>query len=544
MIIRKIYAFCALLSAILIAGCTEPSGWHAEQAQAPTLSPAQMQTNFHYPEYEIYGNEETSYEQIPGQKNVSVLLPSSGPDGAIGLGIRTAVEMAFLQNPNKNISVSFFDLSGNKLQKQNIIMNALLAQPDIVIGPIFAEDVRLVRDMKPESLPVLSFSSDISALSDGVMTMALIPAQSIEEILKETMRDHARGIVIMAPKTASGEKMAGAAVLGGNTYDIPISGVFYYSEGNSESIKQAAHKASMFAARSAANTKAREILSDILVKEKLRPAQKSNISAQLNKLSKSDTLGKVPYDAVLFLGNANDSKTIASFLRYFDVGSRDVGFYGTALWDTNEMLGDLTMAGAKFAALPPGSPDFEKLYEQVSGKIPSKLDSFGFDAANLSIGMFKSGKDYAAYLLDPSGYNGLNGLFRLRPDGTSERALQIMELTGGGVARIVRNSASNFITPIYNLQPGQISGALEISLVSEGINPSDYIKIPEELRGKYRSKTFGANMPDDSGAQPGDNNETVILPEDDSEVINSEEFQPVALEQVDRKLIDNVEVSE
>ncbi|MDR0727072.1 MAG: penicillin-binding protein activator [Rickettsiales bacterium] len=543
MFIKRIFGLFTIISAL--AACTPQADWYGEYGEMPTSSPAQMQNDFNYPEYEIYGHGDAmyTYALTSDLKNVAVMLPLSGPNSEVGRGINTSVEMAFLQRKYDNVSVTFYDITGNKLQKQSIITNALATNPDIVIGPVFAEDARLVRDMKPESLPVLSFTSDASAIGNGVMTVALIPAQSVEVIIKEMEQDKATGVVIMAPKTASGERMAGAAVQAANTYDMPIAGLFYYTEGNSDSIKSAAQKASMYAARTSANTKAREILSDILNRETLVSVEKSSLNTQLTKLDKSDTLGKVPYDAVLFLGNAGDTKALASFLRYFDVAPRDARFYGTALWDGTELLNDFSFAGSKYAALPAQSEDFSKLYEQVSGHKPSRLDTFGFDAANLVIGMLHSSKMPAAYLLDPSGYNGLDGLFRLKLTGESERALQIVEMNGSGTAGLARAAQRDFLTPVYNVSLRQISTAQEMELTGPGVNPMNYIRIPERLRGKYKSKTYGANtrvnVPVPSAAE-----EVVILPEDDSDVITDPNFQPVPIGTVDRQLIDDVEIYE
>ena len=56
--------------------------------------------------------------------------------------------------------------------------------------------------------------------------------------------------------------------------------------------------------------------------------------------------------------------------------------------------------------------------------------------------MIYSQKSDAAYLLDPSGYAGVSGLYRLKPTGENERALQIVQLTGNGTTQIVRAAAA------------------------------------------------------------------------------------------------------
>ncbi len=544
MFIKRFLGFSLLI--FTLVGCTQRSGWYSEYGEIPAQKPSDIQTGFYYPEYDIYGKEETPATGIiEEKKNVSVLLPLSGPNSELGKNISQSIEIAFLQHPDKNVSVTFYDLSGNKNQKQSVALNALSSNPDIIIGPIFAEDAQMIRGMKPQSLPVLSFTSDANAYGNGVMTVALIPSQSVEAIIKEMTRDNVQKTVIFAPNTESGKIMAGSAVLAANIYDIPIAGLFYYKEDDSNSIKSAAQNAAMYDARSAANTKAREILSDILIKEKLTAAQKNSINTQLEKISKTETLGRAPYDSVLFLGNAADTKTIVSFLRYFNVAPRDAKFYGTALWDTPELLNDFNMSGAKFASLPPMSDDFSKLYQQLSGALPSRLDTFGFDAANLARGMIYSNKSQAAYLLDPSGYNGLDGLFRLRPSGENERALQIVELNGTGMVSVIKPAPTDFLAPLYNIQSKQISAVGDMDLTGDGINPMDYIKIPDYLKSKYHSKTYGANTRIDTTTNNPDTDITTVMPEDDSnEVIQSPDFKPVSLDTVDKKLIDSVEVKE
>jgi hypothetical protein len=192
------------------------------------------------------------------------------------------------------------------------------------------------------------------------------------------------------------------------------------------------------------------------------------------------------------------------------------------------------------------SEDFSKLYAQLSGNQPSRLDTFGFDAANLARGMIYSKKYKAAYLLDPSGYRGLDGLFRLRPSGENERALQIVKLNGSGAVSAEKPAATNFLTPLYNIQSRQISSVGDIELVCDGINPMDYINIPDNLKEKYHSKTFGARTKIDTiNPEVSTEETTVVLPEDSSdEIITSPEFKPVSLDTVDKKLIDSVEVKE
>ncbi|MDE6570652.1 MAG: penicillin-binding protein activator [Alphaproteobacteria bacterium] len=538
MLINRIFGFCVSLS-LLAAACTPQADWYSEYGELTPTEPAQMYGNMN-----PYGDgTQMSYAQDMPTQNIAVLLPLSGANAEIGRGIRTSVETAALQQPLNGVTMTFYDMSGPLTDKQTTVASALATNPAIIIGPVFADDVRMVRSMKPMELPVLSFSSDTTAIGGGVMTMALMPTQSIETIIREMGTDGVRNMVILAPDTASGKLMAGTAIQAANIYDMPVAGLFYYTEKDTDSIKNAANRASMFTARTAANTRAREILSDILTREQLTPQEKTSLNAQLGKISKSETLGDAPFDAVLFLGGAADSRALASFLRYYGIGARDARFYGTALWDGSDVMRDFTMSGSKFATLPEIPVQFTDVYEQVAGRAPSRLDSFGYDATNLAVGMIYSDKSQAAYLLDPSGYRGVDGLLRMRPDGTSERALRIVQTNGTDTPRLVRAAATNFMVPLYNIEQRNVTSAREIPLISRGVNPADYIQIPARFAEKYKSKTYGANTAT-AGTPVARTDAMVVLPEDDRDAVTTPDFQPVALESIQRSFIDSVEIEE
>lgn len=529
MFMNRFFSFCTI--ATILAGCgggggmTRTSDWGSEYGNDIAGTPASMQ----------YGN----FSATDGDTHrVAVLLPLSGQNASTGKTIRTSVEMAVLQSAPQNLSVTFFDTA-----RTDAFENAVSENPAVIIGPVFAGEARMLNTVKSADTPALSFTSDATAIGDGIMTMNLMPTNSVEAIAKEMSSDNVTKFVILAPDTESGRLMAGTAKNAASIYGIKLVGIIYYTPGNSESIKNASMRASMNAARTAANTRAREILSDILTKERLTAIEKSSLTMQLDKISKSDTLGAVPYDAVLFLGTGDDSMALASFLRYYNVSARDARFYGTAMWDGSNITSDFTMSGAKYAALPEINENFANLYTQVSGTAPSHLAAFGYDAANMAMGMIYSDKSDAAYLLDPSGYIGASGLVRLRPNGDSQRALRILELDASGTPRTVRATPQNFMTPIYNIEQRHIIPASEMALETDGINPMNYIRIPERLNGKYKSKTFGANMTRTTTVTPPVENITV-LPEDDSDPIENPDFQPTALESIDRTYIDSVEIEE
>lgn len=530
--INRFFKF--FLMAIMISGCvsTTDNDWYNIYGTLETGKPAEMMYG------DVYQYKETT--DLSETHRMAVLLPLSGNAAKAGETIRSAIELGILQNAPKNLSVSFFDTAGDVATSIN---EALATNPEVIIGPLFSNDAKILRASKPENLPVLSFTSDAASLGQGVMTMALMPTNSVEAIVKEIISDGSRNLLILAPDTDSGKLMAGAARSAATYYDLPVSGLFFYKEKDTDSIKNTTYNASMYNARTAANTKAREILSDILTKETITAVEKSYLIAQLEDLSKQDTLGKVPYDAVLFLGNGDDTETLASFLRYYGVGKTDAKFYGTALWEGSDIIKDFNMSGAKYAVLPETAESFINIYELTTGQKPGHFASFGYDAANMAISMIYSNKSPASYLLDPSGYIGIDGLFRLKPSGVSERALNIVRLNGKGETEVVKQAPNSFLIPVYNIEQTKISPAKEMELESPGINPLTYIRIPERFTTKYYSRSYGANMSYPEATTEYES-KIITIPEDKSESLILKDFQPVLLEQVNRTYLDGIEIEE
>ena len=510
------------------------------KSQPATSNPTDIQDGYLY-STSVYGSDSGG-----PTANIAVLLPMTGDAKSVGNGIKTSLETAFLRKVKPNIKISFYDLSGDKTRRETVIHTALYENPDVIIGPLFAEDTLSLREMKSSKIPAISFTSDVNSLGDNVMTMNLIPTQSIEAIIRQMQQDGAKNMIVLAPNDNSGKLMASVANKVSSAYDIPIKGLFYYTSGNSDSIKETSMRASMYSARSAANKRAREVLSDILAKESLSAQQKYSLRHQLEKISRTETLGDLPYDSILFLGNGEDSKTLASFLRYYGVGNRDAAFYGTTLWHGSDLAADFTMSGAKYATLPEISNNFVSLYNMMAGKDPDYLAAFGYDAANLALGMLFSQKGQSAFLFDPSGYTGTTGIFRLQPSGESERALRIMELNGTGTVETLVDAPKNFLNPLYSVNTASLRQVPEKELSTRGINPGDYINIPDNLRGKsaYKTKTIGANYTDDSTDSEPTYAPVQIYESTETETVSNPEYQSAKVESVSRKYIDSVEIEE
>ncbi|MDR1207590.1 MAG: penicillin-binding protein activator [Rickettsiales bacterium] len=548
MFIKKISLLCAICSLFFLIGCANHNrDWGYEYGELPPAgAPAAIDQDFYDEGHESaalvsFEEPDAFSENI---KTVAVLLPLSGPNAAIGQGIQHAIEIAFFQKQPNGVMVAFNDMSGDRAKKIAVAEHVISRNPDMILGPIFAEDVEILRGLKPDAIPAITFTSDQTALSGGVFTLALLPNQGAEAVTSHMAAAGASNILILSPDTKTGYMLANAALESAYINNMRVTGMYYYDEGDMGSQKSVAERASMFGPREKANNGAKEILSDILLKKQLPSVEKAYINKQLEALNKSDTVGKLPYDAVLFLGNAADSKALASFLRYYDVPTNTIRFYGTAMWDADSMFSDMTLNGAEYAALPSISLDFARTYTDLMGVAPNRMNSMGYDAAMLSIGALSSSKSLAAYLLDPSGFKGLDGLVRLRPNGADERALQIMRLDGSGAPKVKAPAARNFINPLYNTTAADSRRPSEIE-ITNGINPMDYISLPKSLAGQYSAKTYRLSGASAAAPVSPQMSPIYILPEDDSDIsiMSDPNFQPYQMDTIEKTYMDSVTVT-
>ena len=79
---------------------------------------------------------------------------------------------------------------------------------------------------------------------------------------------------------------------------------------------------------------------------------------------------------------------------------------------------------------------------------PTPVIGLGYDAVALVAVLAAQNSDPSARfstdaLTLPSGFSGIQGIFRLRPDGLSERGLAVMEIDGAGV-RVIDPAPASF----------------------------------------------------------------------------------------------------
>ena len=120
---------------------------------------------------------------------------------------------------------------------------------------------------------------------------------------------------------------------------------------------------------------------------------------------------------------------------------------GTGVWNDSRVLRLPQLQGAWFAA--PDNSGFNALaqrYKTEFGSEPTRLATLSYDAVTLAAALARNDvpdRFSQGAITSVSGFNGVDGVFRFRADGTNERGLAVMEIDSDA-ATIISPAARSF----------------------------------------------------------------------------------------------------
>ena len=161
------------------------------------------------------------------------------------------------------------------------------------------------------------------------------------------------------------------------------------------------------------------------------------------------------YDAVMAPAGGGELQQIAALLPYYDVDPTRVKYLGTILWDDPGLLTEPSVQGSWIAAPEPGPwATFSARYGETFGSAPPRLASLSYDAVALAAALLR-GVDAAStmpfapqFITQPSGYSGVDGIFRFMSDGSNQRGLAVLELQGNAY-QVIDPAPSSFEAVIF-----------------------------------------------------------------------------------------------
>src|ERR1700712_800330 len=328
-----------------------------------------------------------------GQVKVGLILPLSaaGNAGVAAQSMKNAAEMALAEFQNSNVQLLIKDEGGTPQVAQQGTQQALGEGAEIILGPLFAASVPATAQLtRTRGTSVIAFSTDSSVAGRGVYLLSFLPESDVNRII-----DYAAGT----------GKRSFAALVPDNAYGNVVEAAFKQAVGRKGGRVIAFEKYT--ADRSAAVR---------------------TVAAALGSA-----------DALMIADDGESVVATADALTAAGVNLRNIQLLGTGLWDNPRVFASPALQGGLYAAPDPsGFRAFAGRYRTKYGAEPVRTATLAYDAVALvaALSRTQGAQRFAAETLtNPSGFAGIDGLFRFRSDGTNERGLAVMKVaTGGGVA--------------------------------------------------------------------------------------------------------------
>jgi ABC-type branched-subunit amino acid transport system substrate-binding protein len=325
-----------------------------------------------------------------GQVKVGLLLPlsASGNAAVAAQSMRNSAEMALAEFQNPNIQLLIKDDGGNAQGAAQGAQQALDEGAEIILGPLFAQSVPATAQVaRAKGVSCIAFSTDSSVAGRGVYLLSFLPESDVNRIVEYS---------------ASIGKKSFAGLLPDNAYGNVVEAAF----------KQAVPRRG-----------GRIVAFEKYGADHATPAR-----------TVAQALGQA--DALLIADDGDSVVATADALTAAGANLRNIQLLGTGLWDNPRVSASPALQGGLYAAPDPsGFRAFAGRYRTKYGAEPVRTATLAYDAVALVAALARTqGPQRFApdVLTSPSGFAGIDGLFRFRPDGTNERGLAVMRVASSG----------------------------------------------------------------------------------------------------------------
>jgi ABC-type branched-subunit amino acid transport system substrate-binding protein len=335
-----------------------------------------------------------------GQVKVGLILPlsASGNAGVAAQSMKNAAEMALTEFLNPNIQLLIKDDAGSPQGAQQVTQQALDEGAEIILGPLFALSVPATAQLtRARGISVIAFSTDSSVAGRGVYLLSFLPESDVNRIIEYAASIGKRSFAAMLPENAYGNVVEA-------------------------SFKQAVGRRG----------------------GRIVAFEKYGADRTIAARNVAQALGQA--DALLLADDGDSVVTAVDALTAAGANLKNVQLLGTGLWDNPRVFASAKLQGGLYAAPDPsGFRSFSNRYRAKFNNEPVRTATLAYDAVALvaALARTQGGQRFTSDVLtNPSGFAGIDGLFRFRADGTNERGLAVMRAGSSGGAPVAGSPKS------------------------------------------------------------------------------------------------------
>ena len=328
-----------------------------------------------------------------GQMKVALILPLSagGNAGLAAQSMKNAAEMALAEFSNPNIQLLIKDDAGTAQGAQQMSQEALAEGAEVILGPLFAHTVSAAgANARGRGVPMIAFSTDANVAARGVYLLSFLPESDVDRVVEYAIGTGKRSFAALVPDNAYGSVV------------------------EAEFQQVVARKGGR-----------------VIALERY-PADKGQMQEPVRRVAEAARQA----DTLFVPGGSDTVPAVVQALAANGVSAKRVQLIGTGLWDDPRIFAEGAMQGGWFAA--PDSAGFRSFagrYRARFGQDPVRTATLAYDAVSLIVGLTKTNgpqRPSDEVLTNASGFAGVDGIFRFRPDGTNQRGLAVLRVTSSG----------------------------------------------------------------------------------------------------------------
>ena len=353
----------------------------------------------------LAGEPAAAAQATDGQVRIALILPltAQGNAGLAAQSMKNAAEMALAEFKVSNVQLLVKDDGGSPQGAQSAAQQAISEGAEIIVGPLFAQSVSAAGQVaRSRNIPVIAFSTDASVAARGVYLLSFLPETDVRRIVSYA---------------ASRGKRSFAALMPDNAYGTVVEAAFQQEVARHGGRVVVLEKYPHDANRTAEAVR--------------RVAQ---AASQIDSIFIPDSPDAVPQIAQALAANGVDLKRVQ--------------LLGTGLWGDDTRIASEKLLDGGWYPSPEqtGFRNFSGRYRARYGQDPVRTATLAYDAVALVAALVKTQgmqRFSEQVLTNPSGFAGIDGVFRFRPEGTNERGLAILRVTPSG-GQIVSPAPKSF----------------------------------------------------------------------------------------------------
>jgi hypothetical protein len=332
-----------------------------------------------------------------GALPVALLVPHGSADAqeeGLARDLEAAARLAVSDLGGVEIDLRVYGTAGQPAQAQQAALNAVADGARIILGPLHAASANAVAvAVAGRDINVLAFSNNPTIAGGNLFVLGQTFRTTADRLVRHAIGEGLGRIITVYSDNLAGRLGRDAIARAAQTQGATLAGTVAY-----------------------------EFSQDGVV----------NAVPEIRTMAETNAA-----DAIFLTANTAGALPLFSqMLPEAGLGPDRVQYIGLARWDTPPQTLDLPgVQGGWFALPDPArSARFASRFEAAQGNPPHPIAGLAYDGIAAVGALTKAGRGLTrGDLTQPAGFQGVNGVFRLLPDGSNERGLAVATITDGAV---------------------------------------------------------------------------------------------------------------